>query len=178
MFLARQRRTGDYYALKILKKADMISKNQVSVSSGPSGGPGRLNAHTTPTPRCAPHRPSSPSSLIAAPLIALIPHRCAPHRRRLPHRLVFYLSFSLQVVNARNERLILSSLDNPFVVKLFYSFQTEQNLYLVMEYLNGGDCATLLRNVGCLDESWAKVSVPERLCPPPCWPLNLAHPPH
>lgn len=51
----------------------------------------------------------------------------------------------------------MSSLDNPFVVKLYYSFQTNDYLYLVMEYLNGGDCATLLRNVGCLDESWARV---------------------
>jgi len=29
VFLARQRRTGDYYALKILDKSEMIEKNQV-----------------------------------------------------------------------------------------------------------------------------------------------------
>jgi serine/threonine protein kinase len=29
VYLARQRHTGDYYALKILRKADMRAKNQV-----------------------------------------------------------------------------------------------------------------------------------------------------
>ena len=72
-------------------------------------------------------------------------------------RPIGYFGDAVKVINARNERLILSSLDNPFVVKLYYSFQTNDYLYLVMEYLNGGDCATLLRNVGCLDESWARV---------------------
>jgi hypothetical protein len=62
-----------------------------------------------------------------------------------------------QVANARTERLILSSLDSPWVVRLFFSFQTDDCLYLVLEYLNGGDCASLLRNIGCLDEAWAKV---------------------
>jgi hypothetical protein len=34
---------------------------------------------------------------------------------------------------------VLASVHNPYVVKLFYSFQDEEFLYLVMEYLPGGD---------------------------------------
>lgn len=46
-----------------------------------------------------------------------------------------------------NERNILAFTDNPFVVKLYYSFQSANNLYMVMEFLPGGDCFSLLRNL-------------------------------
>ena len=61
-----------------------------------------------------------------------------------------------QVMNVKAERTILTQLDSPFVVKLFYSFQSNNHIYLVMEYLNGGDCASLLKNMGQLDEKWAR----------------------
>ncbi|KAI9094685.1 hypothetical protein DFS34DRAFT_239523 [Phlyctochytrium arcticum] len=87
VYLAKKRLTGDYYAIKVLKKADMVAKNQV--------------------------------------------------------------------MNIKAERMILTQLDSPFVVKLYFSFQSRDNLYLVMEYLNGGDCAALIKAVGNLDETWA-----------------------
>lgn len=37
------------------------------------------------------------------------------------------------------ERNVLAEVHSPFVVKLYYSFQDEEYLYLVMEYLPGGD---------------------------------------
>ena len=57
--------------------------------------------------------------------------------------------------------MILTQLDSPYVVKLYFSFQTKENLYLVMEYLNGGDCAALIKAVGQLDEKWAKGYIAE-----------------
>ncbi|KAF5959868.1 hypothetical protein HYC85_001077, partial [Camellia sinensis] len=59
------------------------------------------------------------------------------------------------------ERNILISLRNPFVVRFFYSFTCRENLYLVMEYLNGGDLYSLLRNLGCLDEDMARIYMAE-----------------
>lgn len=59
------------------------------------------------------------------------------------------------------ERNILISVRNPFVVRFFYSFTCRENLYLVMEYLNGGDLYSLLRNLGCLDEDVARVYIAE-----------------
>jgi len=88
VYLAKKRLTGDYFAIKVLKKADMVAKNQV--------------------------------------------------------------------MNIKAERMILTQLDSPYVVKLYFSFQSRDNLYLVMEYLNGGDCAALVKAMGCLDEKWAK----------------------
>ncbi|KAI3808872.1 hypothetical protein L1987_24835 [Smallanthus sonchifolius] len=93
VFLARKRATGDVFAIKVLKKADMIRKNAVQ-------------------------------SILA-------------------------------------ERDILISARNPFVVRFFYSFTCRENLYLVMEYLNGGDLFSLLKNLGCLEENMARVYIAE-----------------
>ncbi|XP_040998273.1 probable serine/threonine protein kinase IRE4 isoform X1 [Juglans microcarpa x Juglans regia] len=93
VFLARKRTTGDFFAIKVLKKLDMIRKNDIE----------RILA----------------------------------------------------------ERNILITVRNPFVVRFFYSFTCRDNLYLVMEYLNGGDLYSLLRNVGCLEEDVARIYVAE-----------------
>uniref|UniRef100_A0A804N4J4 non-specific serine/threonine protein kinase n=1 Tax=Zea mays TaxID=4577 RepID=A0A804N4J4_MAIZE len=95
VFLAKKRVTGDLFAIKVLRKADMIRKNAVE-------------------------------SILA-------------------------------------ERDILISARNPFVVRFFYSFTCRENLYLVMEYLNGGDLYSLLRNLGCLDEDMARTYIAELL---------------
>ncbi|KAK9271012.1 hypothetical protein L1049_026600 [Liquidambar formosana] len=93
VFLARKRTTGDLFAIKVLKKLDMIRKNDID----------RILA----------------------------------------------------------ERNILITVRNPFVVRFFYSFTCRDNLYLVMEYLNGGDLYSLLRKVGCLEEDVARIYIAE-----------------
>lgn len=94
VFLAKKKTTGDYYAIKVLKKADMIAKNQIT--------------------------------------------------------------------NVKAERrIMMRQAESPFVVKLYWTFQSKDNLYLVMEYLNGGDCAALVKTIGCLPEEWAKAYVAE-----------------
>ncbi|CAG7848303.1 Serine/threonine-protein kinase cek1 [Serendipita indica DSM 11827] len=94
VFLAKKKTTGDYYAIKVLKKADMIAKNQIT--------------------------------------------------------------------NVKAERMILmKQAESPFVVRLFFTFQSKDNLYLVMEYLNGGDCAALVKALGSLSEDWARAYIAE-----------------
>lgn len=44
-----------------------------------------------------------------------------------------------QVKNAKSERSILSKLDHPFLVGLKFAFQTDDKLYLVLDYVNGGE---------------------------------------
>ena len=46
------------------------------------------------------------------------------------------------------ERDIMSFTDNPFVVSMYCSFETRKHLCMVMEYVEGGDCAILLKNMG------------------------------
>jgi len=60
-----------------------------------------------------------------------------------------------------SERDILVQADNPFVVKLFFCFQSKHNLYLVMEYLAGGDLHALLKRVGRLEEPLARIYLAE-----------------
>jgi serine/threonine protein kinase len=43
------------------------------------------------------------------------------------------------VACATNERSILELVDCPFIVRLFYSFQTSKCLYFVMQYAEGGE---------------------------------------
>ena len=94
VFLAKRKLTGDYVAIKCLKKRDMIAKNQV--------------------------------------------------------------------LNVRSERAVMmKQADSPYVAQLYSSFQTKDYLYLVMEYLNGGDCATLLKMLGTLGNEWARRYIAE-----------------
>ncbi|XP_058864051.1 microtubule-associated serine/threonine-protein kinase 1-like isoform X2 [Acipenser ruthenus] len=55
-----------------------------------------------------------------------------------------------QVQQAFVERDILTFAENPFVVSMFCSFETRRHLCMVMEYVEGGDCATLLKSIGAL----------------------------
>lgn len=61
-----------------------------------------------------------------------------------------------QVEQVFAERDILSFADNPFVVSMCCSFETKKHLCLVMEYVEGGDCATLLKNIGPLPPDMAR----------------------
>ncbi|KAJ5091110.1 hypothetical protein NUU61_005980 [Penicillium alfredii] len=77
VYLSKKKSTGEYFAIKVLKKADMVAKNQVT--------------------------------------------------------------------NVKAERAIM----------------IKEYLYLVMEYLNGGDCASLVKVLGGLPEDWAKKYIAE-----------------
>ncbi|KAI8388321.1 kinase-like domain-containing protein [Radiomyces spectabilis] len=53
-----------------------------------------------------------------------------------------------QVEHINSERQVLSQLNFPFIVKLYCTFQNEQNLYMVQEYVLGGELFRHLRNAG------------------------------
>ncbi|XP_015269771.1 PREDICTED: serine/threonine-protein kinase greatwall [Gekko japonicus] len=56
-------------------------------------------------------------------------------------------------VQAERDALALSK--SPFIVHLYYSLQSANNVYLVMEYLIGGDVKSLLQIYGYFDEEMA-----------------------
>ncbi|MBN3276436.1 GWL kinase, partial [Polyodon spathula] len=87
VYLARKKSNSKLYAIKVVKKADMIIKNMVDQ------------------------------------------------------------------VQAERDALALSK--SPFVVNLYYSLQTSKNIYLVMEYLIGGDVKSLLHIYGYFEEEMA-----------------------
>jgi len=66
-----------------------------------------------------------------------------------------------QVQHIRAERDVLALADNPWVVKLHYSFQNDKNLYLVMEFLPGGDLMTILMKYDILTEEQTRFYIAE-----------------
>ncbi|KEF54316.1 AGC protein kinase [Exophiala aquamarina CBS 119918] len=94
VYLAKKKATGEYFAIKVLRKSDMIAKNQVT--------------------------------------------------------------------NVKAERAIMMwQGESDFVAKLYWTFSSKDYLYLVMEFLNGGDCASLVKILGGLSEDWAKKYIAE-----------------
>ncbi|XP_073129449.1 uncharacterized protein [Henckelia pumila] len=61
-----------------------------------------------------------------------------------------------QVEHVRAERNLLAEVACHCIVKLYYSFQDAEYLYLIMEYLPGGDMMTLLMREDTLSEDVAK----------------------
>ena len=63
-----------------------------------------------------------------------------------------------------NPKELLSN-DNIWIHLTLHNYTAVSNerlaIYLVMEYLNGGDCATLLKVLGTLGNEWAKRYVAE-----------------
>jgi serine/threonine protein kinase len=63
------------------------------------------------------------------------------------HKIIYALKEmkKVKVIDKRSEKSIkyerelLSRLKHPFIVNMYYSFQDYENLYLVMDYLTGGD---------------------------------------
>jgi len=91
--LAKKRSTGDYFALKKLKKSHMVRKKQVE--------------------------------------------------------------------HVMRERNILAMTNNPFLVKMFYAFQSQNNLFVVMEFCQGGDLACMLENLGAFSEPMVRAYTAE-----------------
>ena len=50
-----------------------------------------------------------------------------------------------QIEHVKNEKNVLENIDNPFIVKLYWTHHTEQYLYMLLEYVPGGELFTLLR---------------------------------
>ncbi|CAG0882956.1 unnamed protein product [Darwinula stevensoni] len=66
-----------------------------------------------------------------------------------------------QVAHVRAERDVLVEADHQWVVKMYYSFQDPMNLYLIMEFLPGGDMMTLLMKKDTLSEECTEFYIAE-----------------
>jgi protein-serine/threonine kinase len=50
-----------------------------------------------------------------------------------------------QIINTKNEREILEKIIHPFILKIHYAFQNSEKLYLIMEFMQGGELYFHLR---------------------------------
>lgn len=65
--------------------------------------------------------------------------------------------------HVKAERTALSVVDSPYIVTLYYSFQDDDFLYLIMEYLPGGDIMTLLIRKDILSEDETRFYIAETI---------------
>ena len=68
-----------------------------------------------------------------------------------------------QVAHVKAEREVLVKAKNPWIVDLKYSFQDEKYLYLVMDFLPGGDLMTLLMRKDVLSEEESRFYIAETI---------------
>ena len=59
------------------------------------------------------------------------------------------------------ERELLERLDHPFIMKLLFAFQDTQHLYLIMDFVNGGELFYHLAKAGKFDEKRAQFYIAE-----------------
>ncbi|PSR71716.1 hypothetical protein PHLCEN_2v12420 [Hermanssonia centrifuga] len=87
------------------------------------------------------------------------------HLVRSKHNLRFYAIKVLskekivrmkQVSHTRNEQMMLQAVQHPFIINLWGTFQDSTNLYMVMDFVPGGELFTLLRRSNRFPDPVAK----------------------
>ena len=68
-----------------------------------------------------------------------------------------------QVTHVKAEREVLVKAKNPWIVDLKFSFQDEKYLYLIMDFLPGGDLMTLLMRKDVLTEDESRFYIAETI---------------
>ena len=86
-----------------------------------------------------------------------------PYAMKIMRKNEMVLRRQIEHLRAEREVLAQTHFTNEWVVRLFYSFQDDVNLYLVMEYLGGGDLMFLLCERGVFPEAMARFYIGELL---------------
>ncbi|XP_057299989.1 microtubule-associated serine/threonine-protein kinase 2-like isoform X2 [Hydractinia symbiolongicarpus] len=88
--------------------------------------------------------------------VYLVRHKASRQRYAMKKMRKHHLMHKNQVQQVFTERDIMTFAQNPFVVTLVCTFETKKYLCMVMEYVEGGDCASLLKNIGVMTVDLAK----------------------
>lgn len=69
-----------------------------------------------------------------------------------------------QVAHTRAEKSILQKIQHPFIVRLHYAFQTKDKLYMILDYVNGGELFFHLKKEGRFSEQRVKFYAAQITC--------------
>ena len=72
-----------------------------------------------------------------------------------------YIKKSQQTKHTKEERKILETIDYPFISKLYYAFQTKKSLYMITEFMAGGEMFHHLHDCGHFDENRTRFYIAE-----------------
>jgi len=56
------------------------------------------------------------------------------------------------VTHTKDEKSILQKISHPFIVQLHFAFQTKDKLYMILDFVNGGELFHHLKKEGKFDE--------------------------
>ncbi|CAG5094917.1 Oidioi.mRNA.OKI2018_I69.XSR.g13946.t1.cds [Oikopleura dioica] len=93
--------------------------------------------------------------------VYLVKHRQTNERYAMKRITKSSLRLRNQVQRAFLERDIMTFTENPFVVSMYCAFETQTHLCMIMEYVEGGDVRTLLKNIVSLPEEWTQMYAAE-----------------
>lgn len=69
-----------------------------------------------------------------------------------------------QIEHVKNEKYILEQINHPFIIKLFWTHHSDQYLYMLLEYVPGGELFSLLRQSTKFDTKSAVFYAAEIVC--------------
>lgn len=69
-----------------------------------------------------------------------------------------------QVAHTKAEKSILQKIQHPFIVKLHFAFQTKDKLYMILDYVNGGELFFHLKKEGRFSEQRVKFYAAQITC--------------
>ena len=72
-----------------------------------------------------------------------------------------YIKKNQQTRHTKEERKILETIDYPFISKLYYAFQTKKSLYMITEFMAGGEMFHHLHDCGHFDENRTRFYIAE-----------------
>uniref|UniRef100_G1NPF4 Protein kinase domain-containing protein n=1 Tax=Meleagris gallopavo TaxID=9103 RepID=G1NPF4_MELGA len=69
-----------------------------------------------------------------------------------------------QEQHVHNEKSVLKEVNHPFLIRLFWTYHDERFLYMLMEYVPGGELFSYLRNMGRFNNSTGLFYSTEIIC--------------
>ena len=69
-----------------------------------------------------------------------------------------------QIAHTRAEKSILQKIQHPFIVKLHYAFQTKDKLYMILDFVNGGELFFHLKKDGKFAENRVRFYAAQIAC--------------
>eukprot|EP01118_Nematostelium_gracile_P017505 TRINITY_DN74_c0_g1_i1.p1 TRINITY_DN74_c0_g1~~TRINITY_DN74_c0_g1_i1.p1 ORF type:complete len:409 (-),score=123.26 TRINITY_DN74_c0_g1_i1:149-1375(-) len=69
-----------------------------------------------------------------------------------------------QVAHTKAEKSILQKIQHPFIVTLHFAFQTKDKLYMILDYVNGGELFFHLKKEGRFQEARVRFYAAEIVC--------------